>query len=122
VKIRFFKIFNALIKRYKLYNLKKNGANISNKIVCHGNFHAEGLYENIEIRDNVNINEGVIIQASSKIIIKENVHLSFASKLITAGLDLTDNNRKKHISNPIIIEKNVWIGTGATILGGVYFG
>jgi acetyltransferase-like isoleucine patch superfamily enzyme len=63
-----------------------------------------------------------VIQASSPITIKENVHLSFASKLITAGLDLNDSSRKKHISNPIIVEKNVWIGANATVLRGVTLG
>ena len=43
--------------------------------------------------------------------------------IITAGHALAPSERRSYIeAKPILIEKNVWIATGATILGGVTVG
>jgi acetyltransferase-like isoleucine patch superfamily enzyme len=109
-KIYFFELFNRIVKSYKIKQLKKHGSKIG-KVVVHGNFHIEGRY--------VHINQGVVIQASNKIIIGNNVHLSYDSKLITCNLDI---KTQKHICKPIVIKDNVWVGANAIILGGVTVG
>lgn len=42
--------------------------------------------------------------------------------IITAGHALDPAQRRVTIGNPIVIERNVWIAAGATIIGGVTVG
>ncbi|KKP66006.1 MAG: hypothetical protein US66_C0009G0008 [Candidatus Moranbacteria bacterium GW2011_GWD2_37_9] len=66
-------------------------------------------------------NVGQYIQASSKIIMGDNVLMGPGSKIISANHDFEDFT--KHISSkPIIIGSNVWIGADVVILPGVTIG
>ena len=109
------------LKKYKIYVLRKNGANIG-QVILHGNFHFEGRANNLTMGNMVHINQGVIIQGSAKIDIGDNVHLSYGSKLVVGNLILEHSTRLQHVANPIRICNNVWVGAGAIILGGVTIG
>ncbi|WP_272514741.1 MULTISPECIES: acyltransferase [unclassified Providencia] len=69
------------------------------------------------------INSNVFINAEGKVIIGENVTLSHGATILSTGYDLnnwkSNQLEKKHISKPIIIEDNVWIGANVTVLSGV---
>lgn len=87
------------------------------KVKIYGKVKIGGWYHNITIEDNVTLNEGVYLQAREKIIIKKNSRISSFVKIYTAKL--TVESPRKHISKPVVIEENVWIGSGAIILPGV---
>ncbi|KXJ49439.1 MAG: hypothetical protein AXW17_02285 [Colwellia sp. Phe_37] len=80
---------------------------------------------NVSIGRKCNINSGVIIQSceGAKIIIKDNVTLSYNCMLLTGGLVL-DNKlaNKAHLSKDILINDDVWIGANSIILPGISLG
>lgn len=82
--------------------------------------------EFVSIGTQVIINDGVIIQSCEKceIFIGDRVTLSYGSKLITGGLKIGHNGvlQGVHVAKPIIIEDDVWVGSGAIILPGVRVG
>lgn len=79
--------------------------------------------QNIMIGNNVNINNGAVLNATcSHIEIGDNVTISSNAKIIAASYDVESflfNGDRTHISNTIKIGSNVWIGCGATIVPGV---
>lgn len=77
--------------------------------------------ENIEIGNHVSINWGVNLIAPAGIIIGDYCRISSGVKIINSGLNL-DTFPREHISNPVVLEKNVWIATNALIVGGVTIG
>lgn len=87
------------------------------KVKIYGKVKIGGWYHNITIEDNVTLNEGVYLQARKKIIIKKNSRISSFVKIYTAKF--TVESPRKHISKPVVIEENVWIGSDAIILPGV---
>jgi acetyltransferase-like isoleucine patch superfamily enzyme len=81
--------------------------------------------ENIVIGNNVFINQQCIFVAEEKITIKDNVSIGFRAMIITSNNEPHINPStgiRKHYDQPITIEKDVWIGAGATILSGVTVG
>jgi acetyltransferase-like isoleucine patch superfamily enzyme len=81
--------------------------------------------ENISIGDNCVINRNVIIQSceGAKIVIGNNVGISYGAKIITGGLDLQSSTYIfRHISAGVTIGSGVWIGANAVILPGVIIG
>jgi acetyltransferase-like isoleucine patch superfamily enzyme len=78
--------------------------------------------QNIKIGKNCVINNGVILQSceNGKVIIGDNVTISYNAVLLTCGIEL-DNypENKTHFSKDIVIEDEVWIGANVTILPGV---
>lgn len=118
------KIFNKLIYilRNKYYMYKFN-LDKCIKLRIYGPITVKG-YKNIHLGDNIAINDNVYIQGEGGIYIEDNVVISAYAKIISTGLDLrlwnyNDSNEKKHIYEPIYINKGCWIGAGATILPGV---
>lgn len=81
--------------------------------------------QNIFVGNNVFINQQCIFAAEEKITIDDNVKIGFRCMFITSNneiyLDENDHTRI-HYSEPIHIEKDVWIGSGAVILPGVTVG
>lgn len=74
----------------------------------------------ITIGDNVNINRNCTINPNTTIC--KNACLAARVSLITATHDIGPSEKRcgnKTFFNPIVIEEGCWIGTGATILGGV---
>lgn len=81
--------------------------------------------KNISIGNNVFINQQCILVGEEKITIQDNVTIGFRCMIITSNneihLDPTTKQRA-HYDEPIVIENDVWIGAGATILSGVTVG
>src|SRR3989344_188442 len=81
--------------------------------------------QNIFLGENVFINQQCIIAADEKITIGDNVNIGFRCMLLTSNYELYPNpisNRRTRYYEPIIIEKNVWLGAGAIILPGIKVG
>lgn len=79
----------------------------------------------IEIGNDCTINTGVILQSceGAKIILKNNIVISYNSLLITGGLNTNRASKNEgHTKADIIIHSNVWISANCTILAGVEIG
>ncbi len=90
--------------------------------VCHWN-------ADLKYPDNIHLGEGVVIGANvsvgahSPIHIGNRVRISKDVQIETAGLDFTSRPPPyPHVSQPIVIEDGVWIGTRAIVMGGVSIG
>jgi len=80
---------------------------------------------NIHIGKNVFINQQCIFVGEEKITIGDNVSIGFRCMFITSNYEPYFNPKKqKRVKyfEPIVIEDDVWIGSGATILPGVTIG
>lgn len=78
--------------------------------------------QNIRIGKNCVINSGVILQSceDGKILVGDNVTISYNSIFLTCGLELDKYQESKvHFSKNIVIEDKVWIGANVTILPGI---
>ena len=78
--------------------------------------------ENMRLGEGVVIGVGCSLGAHSVITIGDHVRLSRDVHLETAGLDFSGSPPYAHTSRPIVIEEGVWIGSRATVLGGVTLG
>ncbi|MDE6709634.1 MAG: sugar O-acetyltransferase [Oscillospiraceae bacterium] len=78
--------------------------------------------KNIHVGKNVFINAGCCFQDQGGITIGDGVLIGHQAVLATLNHDLDPNNRQSMIPKPIVIGNNVWIGSHATILGGVTIG
>ena|SRR5579859_6864330 len=81
---------------------------------------------NLEIGLHCSINQGVFIQARSRVVLGDHVTLSPYVLILDAGLRPEDvfNGAlsKEHYSAPVVLEDHVWVGAGAIILAGVRIG
>ncbi|MBN1377686.1 MAG: acyltransferase [Gammaproteobacteria bacterium] len=119
-------IIETLIKRTLwLWGRIRFGALIKNRglgCVCHWGVDLK-YPENIYLGQRVVIGVRSSLGAHSPIYLGDHVHLSRDVHLETAGLDYNRNLPPyPHISKSITIEKGVWIGSRATVLGGVHIG
>jgi maltose O-acetyltransferase len=91
---------------------------------CQCHFGAElKVPDNLTLGDRVIIGTKVVIGAHSPVYIGDDVRISRDVLIETAGLDFsTARPPYPHISRPIHIEADVWIGARAIILGGVTIG
>ena len=79
--------------------------------------------ENIYLGKGVVIGVNASLGAHSQIRIGDFVHISRDVHLETAGLDYKNRFPPyAYVSQPITIDKGVWIGSRATILGGIHIG
>lgn len=84
-------------------------------------YTASGL--NINIGNNVFINQNCTIYDLAEISIGDNVMIGPNVSIISASHPIDPSQRFTHIlGKPIIIEKNVWLAAGTTIIGGVTVG
>lgn len=79
-------------------------------------------FNNIKIGNNVKIGPRSTLGALASITIGNNVTISKEVIIETAGLDYKNNEKRTHISSPITINDNCWIGARAIILAGVVIG
>ncbi|WP_158820343.1 sugar O-acetyltransferase [Granulicella sp. S156] len=78
---------------------------------------------NIRVGRKVFINQCCTIYDMGGVDIGDLVMIGPNVNIITAGHPLEPSQRRAYVeSKPIVIEKNVWIATGVTILGGVTVG
>jgi len=103
---------------YRLAGLKmENGVSIEYGVQINGSF------ENIYLKENVEIAQGVYFHAHDMIKIGKNTAISPFVKIITnqnPRLEINKLNKfYTSFTKPVIIEDNVYIGTGAIILPGV---
>jgi acetyltransferase-like isoleucine patch superfamily enzyme len=85
-------------------------------------FYTAGGCE-IRVGRNVFINQCCTFYGLGGLIIGDDVMIGPNVSIITAGHPLDPAQRRSvTIGNPIVIERNVWIATGATIIGGVTIG
>ena len=79
--------------------------------------------ENIRIGRNVFINQNCTLYDLGGIDIGDDVMIGPNVSLITSGHPIAPSQRRSGVTAaPIVIEKNVWIGAGAIIIGGVTVG
>ncbi|QEE30492.1 sugar O-acetyltransferase [Terriglobus albidus] len=79
--------------------------------------------ENIRIGRNVFINQNCTMYDLGGIDIADDVMIGPNVSLITSSHPVEPSQRRAFvIAKPIVIERNVWIAAGATILGGVTVG
>jgi len=78
---------------------------------------------NIRVGANVFINQGCMLGDIGGIDIGDDVMIGPRVMLLTAGHPLDpDRRRRQIVAAPIVIERNVWLGAGATVLQGVTVG
>ena len=78
--------------------------------------------KNIHVGKNVFINAGCCFQDQGGITIGDGVLIGHQVVLATLNHDLDPDKRQSMMPKPIVIGNNVWIGSHATILGGVTIG
>lgn len=79
--------------------------------------------ENIRIGRNVFVNQNCTMYDLGGIDIADDVMIGPNVSIITSGHPIEPSRRRSFvIAKPIVIERNVWIAAGATILGGVTVG
>ena len=79
--------------------------------------------ENIRLGRDVFINQNCTMYDLGGIDIGDDVMIGPNVSLITSGHPLEPSQRRAFvIAKPIVIERNVWIAAGATIIGGVTIG
>lgn len=119
-----FRVLNSAARRFAnliwLLRLKEVGEHtiIDNGVTMYNP-------QTISIGRGVVINKGTILQSSEteRILIGNNVTISYNSTFLTRGLDLDKYSVKKvHFSKSIVVYDNVWIGANATILPGITIG
>jgi acetyltransferase-like isoleucine patch superfamily enzyme len=78
---------------------------------------------NIRVGRNVFINQACMLGDIGGIDIGDDVMIGPRVMLLTAGHPLDpDRRRRQIVAAPIVIERNVWLGAGATVLQGVTVG
>ena len=117
-------LLRKLIEKNKIKKIKNmfRSSGESLKIFGHLSFvHPE----NIVLGNNVNINEGAILNATeSEIKIGDNVTISANAMVLAASYDVKQflqggSNSKKHKYSQVNIGNNVWICAGAIVLPNV---
>ena len=79
--------------------------------------------ENIRLGRNVFINQNCTMYDLGGIDIGDDVMIGPNVSIITSGHPLEPSQRRAFVvAKPIVIERNVWIAAGATIIGGVTIG
>lgn len=78
--------------------------------------------KNIRIGKDVFINNCCTFMDRGGITIGDNAFIGPQSRLITENHGLSPDERRSMINKPIVLENNVWIGAGATVLPGVTIG
>lgn len=117
-------MIGSIFRNYRINKTIKRVASVGSNFNWFGSFSFVNP-SGIEIGDNVNINDGVVVNATkSKVLVGNNVTISSNVQIIAASYDPvkflnSGSNAKDHVYSEIIIGDNVWICAGAIILPGV---
>ena len=117
-------MIESIFRNYRINKTIKRVASVGSNFNWFGSFSFVNP-SGIEIGDNVNINDGVVVNATkSKVLIGNNVTISSNVQIIAASYDPvkflnSGSDAKDHVYSEIIIGDNVWICAGAIILPGV---
>lgn len=84
-------------------------------------FYATGG-NNTRIGRNVFFNQNCTLYDLAGIDIADDVMIGPNVSIITSGHPIEHTQRRSTVGKPIVIERNVWIAAGATIIGGVTIG
>ena len=117
---KIFKKYLKIKKYMYLYILKTHGANIGKKTHVFGSFTVLEP-QNLTLKENVSINQGVLFNCRTNITVGNNTHISAYVQIHTGFIDMKDKN-KTHKQRPITIENNCWISSGVIIGAGVTIG
>ncbi len=110
---------NIPSRHFRMWAYRRLGARIGKSVI----FRRTELLEpqKLIIGNRCSIGWHCLLDARGGITIADNVNISSYVKIITAGHDIrcnTFNGTKA----PVVIERNVWLATGCTILEGVHIG
>ncbi|QVN17707.1 sugar O-acetyltransferase [Burkholderia pyrrocinia] len=98
------------------------GTQVDDGFVLIPPFHATGG-AGMKIGRNVFVNQNCTFYDLGGLAIGDDVMIGPNVSLITSGHPVEPSRRRDFVvAKPIVIERNVWIGAGATIIGGVTVG
>ncbi len=98
------------------------GTQVDDGFVLIPPFHATGG-AGMKIGRNVFVNQNCTFYDLGGLEIGDDVMIGPNVSLITSGHPVEPSRRRDFVvAKPIVIERNVWIGAGATIIGGVTVG
>jgi len=108
---------NIPSRHFRRFVYKRMGAKIGNSFI----FRKTEILEpqKLLIGNNVSVGWHCLLDARGGITIADNVNISSYVKIISAGHDINDPEFKG-LTKPVIIDNNVWLATGCTILMGVH--
>ncbi len=117
-------MIESILRNYRINKTIKRVASVGSNFNWFGSFSFVNP-NGIKIGENVNINDGVVVNATkSKVLIGNNVTISSNVQIIAASYDPvkflnSGSDAKDHVYSEIIIGDNVWICAGVIILPGV---
>lgn len=98
------------------------GKNVDDSFLLIPPFYTTGGLE-IRVGRNVFVNQNCTFYDLGGLDIADDVMIGPNVSLITSGHPVEPSQRRTIVvAKPIVIERNVWIGAGATIIGGVTVG
>lgn len=104
--------YDALVKELFVDNIGENSRVMPPMTVIRGN--------NVKIGRNVVVMNNALFMAAGGITIEDDVLVAANAQLISNNHDLHDH--AVLTCKPVLLKRNCWIGTGATILPGVTVG
>lgn len=119
------------LPRYQLFNslksafLRLNGASIGKRVIYYpGVWIAPG--KNFFIGDDVDLALDVLITTSGGVRIGDRVLIGYRSQILSTNHKIPEGQGRifdaGHVKKAVIIENDVWIGAGVTVLPGVVIG
>lgn len=112
--------FHELKQRQRLLSAIINEP-VDESVRINAPFHTD-FGRHISLGKNIIINMGAMFTDLGGIVLEDNVLIAPRVNIITVNHPTAPNQRGGLILKPVIIRKNAWIGTNATILPGVTIG
>ena len=122
MKIKFFNLFKNSLNSHRTRFWKfffgnfGKGSRITGRIKVYSP-------ENIYVGKQTSINEGVILNARTKLVIGSHCHISPGVMINTGSLDIKIHYKKRpHVSSEVKIGDGVWLCSGSMVNPGVSIG